>query len=85
MSSRERGGSAYVTRVTDAITTNGDACAVLFGFLWADFTNNACVCDVTLAVGGYGMEVDGAKGVSALDVLFGGVGGVGANALAEAP
>ena len=57
--------------------------AVLFGFLWADFANNVYVSDVATAVGGYGMVVDEAKSISALDSLFGGNGGVNANTLAE--
>ena len=58
--------------------------AVLFGFLMAYFTHYSGVCDVPPAVSGYSMVVDGAEDVSALDVLFSGVGGVGAYALAEA-
>ena len=53
------------------------------GLLWADFAYYAGACDVAAAVDGNGVKVDGAEGVGSLDALFGGVSGVGANALTQ--
>ena len=71
-------------RVTDAVASNGDPGVVLLGFLQAYFAHYTGVHDVAMAVSGYRMEVNGAEGISALDALFCGVGGVRANAFAEA-
>ena len=56
---------------------------VLLGFLWAYFAYHAGVRDVTAVIYWNGMKVDGAEGVGSLDALFGGVSGVGANALTK--
>ena len=34
----------------DTIPTQGDSCAVGVSLLWAEFTDNACVSDVSLAL-----------------------------------
>ena len=53
------------------------------GLLWADFAYYGGVCDVAAAVGGNGVKVYGAEGVGSLDALFGGVSGVGTDALTQ--
>ena len=63
---------------------NGDLGVLLFGLLRAFFAHDVGVRDVPALVGGDSMEVDGAEGISALDALLCGDGGIGANALAEA-
>ena len=45
------------------VAANGDVCAVLLGFLLANFTNDACICDVATAVGGLlSLVEDGVNG-----------------------
>ena len=66
------------------VTSNGDACVVLFHFVGADFAYDTGVGDLTSAVLGDGMVVNGPEGIRALDALLGGVTGVRANTLAEA-
>ena len=75
---------AGVTRVTDAVTTNGDACVVGIHLLWAHFADNACVGDIGTFVLWDVIVVYGAEGVSSVNLFFRWLGWIMANALAEA-
>ena len=70
--------------MADAVTSNGDASAVLLRFVGADLAYNPGVGDVTPAVLGNSMEVNGPEGICAHDAWLGRVLGIHADTLAEA-
>ena len=61
---------AGVTWVTDAVTTNHDACAIRIRLLWVHFTDNMGVGDVGASLLWDFVVVDGAEGVSTIDPFF---------------
>ena len=74
---------ANVARKGDAISSDGDECAVGIAFLWSDLAYYFGVGDFGSAVGWNVLELDDEEGVGSLDALACAVGG-GANTLAEA-
>lgn len=75
---------ASVAGVCNAVTPNGDACAVGIAFMWVYFTDNTGISDIVAAEWGNLMEVYGLEGVGACNAWGARVHGALANALAEA-
>ena len=80
----ERGSSgANVSRIADAIASNGNTSVIRIGFFRADFANHLGVCYFFVAVSWDGIVVDDEEGVGAVDEFSRGI-RVGADTLAEA-